>query len=809
MSRQGRQPTRNTAQTIGAGTVLTGAGQSRGIARRARRSAEEPRPGRLCCRVASAAGWCLALAVVLASLLTLPAASLATERVILQLRWDHQFQFAGYYAALWQGYYDAVGLDVEIRSAVAPNGGILNVVKEVADGNADFGIGGADILAARDKGMALVVTASIFQSSDIGFVAKKQSQISSPADLAGKRLSRIPGGLADIELQAMLWAEGIEFSALIAANTRLTRGPPFRQLAEGWTDVVGTYASSALWTARQTGIEISVLRPSAYGVDFYGDSIFTTRELVDRNRALVRKFVAASLKGWVYALEHGREIADRISSELPRSVPVADVRGFNRFLIEHVRRLTLYPIVPLGRMDPDRWRRMHAMLGAAGVVKNTLDIDTLIFDRDSVKRRAREFILKAFAVGSAMLVVLLAVFAVWTWSLRRGVISATQARHEREERLASVVQNLVDGLIVIEENGVIESVNPACVRIFGYRSEEMEGRDVIMLMNAHDAHHHDGYLKNFMNTGVGNIIGIGPREVVARRRNGEAFPLDLAVSETWIGGKRKFIGIVRDITDRKQARDELRIAKEDAEIANRAKSEFLALMSHELRTPLNAIIGFSEILKSEALGPLENQKYREYIGDIHLSGQHLLELINDILDLSKIEAGRGTLNEEVVSVSGLTDSVRAMVNNLARASNVDFEIEADSDLPPIRADRRKMLQILVNLISNGIKFSHAGDRVTLKISSDPEEGYLFRISDTGIGISSADIPTAMAPFGQVESDLNRKYEGGGLGLPLTRALAEMHGGTLTLESEPGVGTIATVRLPPDRIVEAVPDSPSV
>ena len=232
-------------------------------------------------------------------------------------------------------------------------------------------------------------------------------------------------------------------------------------------------------------------------------------------------------------------------------------------------------------------------------------------------------------------------------------------------------------------------------------------------------------------------------------------------------------------------------------------------MSHELRTPLNAIIGFSEILQSQVLGPIENQKYREYIGDIHLSGQHLLELINDILDLSKIEAGRGALNEEVLDVSGLTDSVRAMVSDLARAGDIEFEVIADSDLPPIRADRRKLLQILVNLISNGIKFSNAGADVTLKISADPEVGYVFRISDTGIGISAENIPKAMMPFGQVDSDLNRKYEGTGLGLPLTQALAEMHGGTMTLESEPDVGTTVTICLPANRIVEADPESATV
>ena len=241
-------------------------------------------------------------------------------------------------------------------------------------------------------------------------------------------------------------------------------------------------------------------------------------------------------------------------------------------------------------------------------------------------------------------------------------------------------------------------------------------------------------------------------------------------------------------------------ARDQAESANRAKSEFLANMSHELRTPLNAIIGFSELTKNEMFGPVGNSTYLEYARDINGAGHHLLDLINDILDLCKIESGAGELQEEDVIVRHTVRSVLTLVKERAREGGVELVLEAPDDLPTLWADERKLKQILVNLLSNGIKFTNAGGRVVLKIWCRKDGGYVFQVIDTGIGIALEDIPTALAPFQQVDSDLNRKYEGTGLGLPLTKALVEMHGGSLDLQSEVGVGTTVTVRFPTERIM---------
>ena len=244
---------------------------------------------------------------------------------------------------------------------------------------------------------------------------------------------------------------------------------------------------------------------------------------------------------------------------------------------------------------------------------------------------------------------------------------------------------------------------------------------------------------------------------------------------------------------------DLKIARDEAEAANRAKSEFLATMSHELRTPLNAIIGFSEIIGTEVLGPVGNTKYRDYAEDIHNSGQHLLDLINDILDLSKVESGMDELHEEEIEIPEVAHSVLRLVQQRAQKHGVNLELELPGTPLHLRADRRKLKQILVNLLANAIKFTEAGGKVVLTVRCQAGQGYEFQVSDTGIGIAPEDIPKALSQFGQVDSTLGRQHEGTGLGLPLTKALVELHGGSLDLQSQPNVGTTVTVHFPAERV----------
>ncbi len=234
-------------------------------------------------------------------------------------------------------------------------------------------------------------------------------------------------------------------------------------------------------------------------------------------------------------------------------------------------------------------------------------------------------------------------------------------------------------------------------------------------------------------------------------------------------------------------------------MASRSKTEFLANMSHELRTPLNAVIGFSDILIGQIFGPLGDQRYRDYACDIRDSGQHLLNLINDVLDVSKVEFGKVELLEETVDVMGVVEACIRLMRERAETAGIRLQHELPRSLPQIQADSRRLKQILLNLLSNAVKFTPPGGRVMIR-ASEGADGLRLIVEDSGIGIAANDLEKALRPFGQIDSRLARKYQGTGLGLPLARSMTELHGGKLVLESAPGRGTTATVWLPASRIL---------
>jgi signal transduction histidine kinase len=244
---------------------------------------------------------------------------------------------------------------------------------------------------------------------------------------------------------------------------------------------------------------------------------------------------------------------------------------------------------------------------------------------------------------------------------------------------------------------------------------------------------------------------------------------------------------------------ELRRAKEAAEAANVAKSEFLANVSHELRTPLNAVIGFSEIMRDALMGPIDN-RYREYAQDIHESGQHLLRLIGDVLDLSKIDAGHLDLHDEPVDLGQVLASCQRLLGERARNVGIALEIDRARDLPVIMGDPVRLKQIVLNLMSNAVKFTPEGGRVSVRAAPDADGGVVITVTDTGIGMSTAEIDVALEPFRQVDNPMSRRYEGTGLGLPLAKQLTELHGGVLEILSHPGVGTTVRVHLPRSRVL---------
>ncbi len=336
----------------------------------------------------------------------------------------------------------------------------------------------------------------------------------------------------------------------------------------------------------------------------------------------------------------------------------------------------------------------------------------------------------------------------------------------------------------------IQLGNRAACDLLGVAPDEIKDLDLQKVIEARMLENRFEDVTTFLNARE-------PAEIAIESADGRHLWVNVTTSAMRYRGAATILIALHDITHRREEEERLRDARDVADSANRSKTEFLANMSHELRTPLNAIIGFSEALDREIYGELGNDRYKEYAQDIHSSGIHLLNIINDILDLSKIEADKFELAEEVVGIEETIDTVMRIVAPRADQAGVKLERSVVDGLG-VRCDDRAMKQILINLLSNAVKFSR--EKTTVRVDvSETDTSLRIAVIDQGIGMAPEDIPEALEPFRQIDGTLTRTYEGTGLGLPLARRLTELHGGELTIESARGEGTSVFVDLPLERI----------
>ena len=356
-----------------------------------------------------------------------------------------------------------------------------------------------------------------------------------------------------------------------------------------------------------------------------------------------------------------------------------------------------------------------------------------------------------------------------------------------EHRIRSIVENVVDAIITINEKGLVQTFNPAAERIFGYSANDIIGKNIKTIVPMPHKDLHDGYIRRYLETGEYRIIG-KTRELFGLRKDNSLFPIEISVSEMKLGNEIAFIGIIRDISQRKLIESELIKAREDAEKANRAKSDFLAVMSHEIRTPMNGILGMTQL----ALDTNLTQEQRDHMNLVLYAAESLLSIINDILDFSKIEAGKLDLD---FSDFHLRDRLEEIIQSLAvRAGQKKLELvlAISEDVPEIvTGDIGRLRQILVNLIGNAIKFTETGEiLVNVSVASrvDDQVDLKFDIKDTGIGIPAEKIKIIFSPFTQVDSSTTRKYGGTGLGLAITSQLVDLMQGKIWVESRLGEGS---------------------
>lgn len=364
------------------------------------------------------------------------------------------------------------------------------------------------------------------------------------------------------------------------------------------------------------------------------------------------------------------------------------------------------------------------------------------------------------------------------------------------DELRSILETATDGVVVLTGHGEIRSVNRSACALFNYDEAELSGQPFAKLFAHESQRPLLDYLAGLSKQGVASVLNDG-REVIGRESSGGFIPLFMTIGR--LSGSGGFCAVMRDITHWKRTEEELKAAKRVAETANLHKSAFLARISHEIRTPLNAIIGFSEMMTDERFGPIGSARYLEYAHDIGQSGRHVLDIVNDLLDISKIEAGEMEIEFAAVSINDAIGEAVSLLQPQANSQRVIIRTSLSSTLPEVIADRRSIKQIALNLLSNAIRFTPAGGQVVVSTVKEGDGSVVLRLRDTGVGMTADELEQAMKPFRQA-AGTRRRGDGTGLGLPLTRAMTEANRARFDITSTPGEGTLVEIIFPPQQVL---------
>lgn len=695
-------------------------------------------------------------------LLLTPCTALADQHVVLQLRWDHQFQFAGYYEALWQGYYAREGLDVEIRSAVEPDMSVLSAVREVQEGRADFGIGASNVLIANDKGASLVILASILQQSGVGFFALKSTNLESPSDLLRLRVARIPNDIPDVEFQAMLIQEGLDPKDVSYRPHK----PGLEPLLKGDVDVIPGYRITIPYLAESQGVEFEAIYPINYGITCYGDSLFCRNDLLERDKKLVDGFVFATLRGWNYALKNPEHTCRRIATRLARVVPVDNVLAFNLFQAKEITSLIHYPFVAPGHINPLRWKRMHQQLKACGLVRNEFS-PSCIYDptRAAAERRHRWFLIVGIfsIVGSFLTIVLL----LWIFTLRRTVRARTRELEQSREHYRTVADFTYDWEYWLSPENQLLYVSPSCERVSGYTAKEFQEDPELLLRIVHPDDRE--MFRRHIETRSSDS---GPRYLEFRivRKDGQSCWIGhlcqqiFSSSGQWLGER----GSNRDISQAKL----LEAKREDVE----------RILRHDLRSPLLALYAGLRLLDTDGL---DEEDKTQLLPELRQSAKDMIDMMDALQSMSKIEDKTYVLKTEEMDLYELLVQAAGDVahNENIRISPLDEHIEA----APFVGDRGLCRSMFTNLLRNAVEAR--GEKAVSARLDVRQESYLITIHN------AMPVPPEMRKCFFDKFATAGKTQGTGLGTYSARLAAEIHGGEISFTTSENEGTTLFIRLP--------------
>lgn len=713
--------------------------------------------------------------------------------VILMLKWNHQFQFAGYYAALKNGYYKEEGLNVTLLE----NNTNRPTADLVVNGDADYGVGASELVISRCEGKPVVVLAVIFQHSPLALISRYDSNLRYLSDYIGKTVMSTTSDRNEINL--MFKKEGISPDKIHYVDQEYSIDAMINHRVDASANFITMQPNQML----QAGVEPRIIRPVDYGIDFYGDALFTTEKEISVNPGRVEQLTRATLKGWNYAMSHQEEIIDYILS-----LPNVQKRGITREQLQYESRKLEEAIQPqlieIGQINPHRWEKMAQMFASQGIIKSDWSLEGFIYDPNNPEHRYR-ILARIVVVLFVSVVIMLLIVLVVSKKLKNQVNKRTAELSEVTDRDEALLHAIPDLLLVFNRDSVIVDCHPRDEKNFFFAPpSQFIGKCVTDVLPIE--------VSSQTKLNVSKVFDDGKMCI-------HSFSLSYNSTEKHFEarfapcGKNEVLALVRDITERvvheralESSREklnaasealkanlvELKEAKIKAEEANLLKSHFLTNMSHEIRTPMNGILGFIQILHEMDLSKEEQDTYIELLNE---SGKRLLDTINNIIEMSKIESGYVEIKNSETNMGEMLGYLYNFFKPMASRKGLELYMDITEEEKKFTfvTDQHKVETILTNLIRNAIKFTESGV-VMFGFSHTPKE-IVFYVKDTGIGIAKDRSDVIFERFVQADLDLSRKHEGAGLGLSISKGYVEILKGKIWVESDEGNGSKFFFSLP--------------
>jgi PAS domain S-box-containing protein len=723
-----------------------------------------------------------------------PAWGAAPVKVTLQLKWHHQFQFAGYYAAQLKGFYRAAGLDVTLREA-DPRRLPLPMVES---GEAEFGVSDMEVFQAYLAGRPVVALGVVFQHSPTIILALRKNGIRHLSDLAGRTVM-FQGGQGLTELQVMLKAEGMRLDSikLVPHSWNLD------DLLGGRVDAISAYSTNEPYALNQRGAHLTELRPMDYGVDFYGDLLFTTRAFAAAHPELTDAFTRASFQGWEYAMEHPEELIGYILT-LPGVAASGVTRDQLRFEAAQMRGLVLPGLVDIGHMNPGRFRHIAEMSAQLGFARTTRDPEAFIYAPPVSTRQAWIRVLKV-GLPLAGLIGLLVV--LWITQLRRTVRARTralreevrqrqrtgQALQESEARYRSILNASPDAITIADLQRRILMASPMALKLAGCtREDQLVGRMLLEFVAPADR-------ERAMATIAGMFRGVmaGPCEYHCLRPNGSTLEVEANVEfiRDAEGAPTSLVLVVRDITERRRLEQERRLLQ--AQLHQAQKMESLGSLAggvaHDMNNVLGAILGMASMHGEQA--PPGSDLERGLL-TITRAAERGGTMVKSLLNLARQSPAE---TQELDLNALLREEVRLLEHTTL--SQVRLEMDLAPDLRPMRGDAAALTHAIMNLCVNAVDAMAGSGTLTLRTRNVDPAQVEIQVQDNGCGMPAEVMEKALDPFFTTKG----VGKGTGLGLPIVYSTVKAHQGALELQSEPGRGTLVRVRFP--SCAQAAPAAP--